>query len=188
MNKNTIHLAPVGGYPAAYRQFGSSSLWIGILLMIIGAIGIFFPQLLALEAVVLIAILFLAGGGFWLINSIAYHRGWTAWIKPLLLLISGAAMLWYPMSGVAAIGLLLSIYLLLDAFGSFVLAHELHPLKGWGFMAFNGAVSLLLAFLFLIGWPATSAWLVGVYLGVSLLFDGLALTFIGWTFRKLSSE
>ncbi len=184
MNNNAIFI--VNGDPEAYRQFGASSLWIGILLMIIGAIGIFFPQLLALEAVVLIAILFLAGGGFWLLNSIRYHAGWIAWIKPLLLLVCGGAMLWWPMSGVAAIGLLLSIYLLLDAFGSFLLARELHPLKGWGFMAFNGAVSLLLAFLFLIGWPATSMWLVGIYLGISLLFDGMVLTFIGWSLRRMT--
>ncbi|MGB8410606.1 MAG: hypothetical protein WCE58_11955, partial [Gallionella sp.] len=29
-------------------------------------------------------------------------------------------------------------------------------------------------------WPATSLWLVGLYVGISLLFDGWARVAIGW--------
>jgi len=56
--------------------------------------------------------------------------------------------------------------------------------SGWGWMVFNGIVSLLLALLFLIGWPATSMWLVGLYISISLLFDGGALVAIGMALRK----
>jgi uncharacterized membrane protein HdeD (DUF308 family) len=106
------------------------------------------------------------------------------WLKPALLLITGGLVLFYPASGVAAVGLLLAIYLLLDAFGSFALAQSIHPAKGWGWMTFNGVISVLLATLFLIGWPATSLWLVGLYVGISLLFDGWALITIGWMLRQ----
>jgi len=41
-------------------------------------------------------------------------------------------------------------------------------------MAFNGVMSFLLATLFLIG----------LYVGISLLFDGWALIAIGWVLRK----
>ncbi len=37
---------------------------------------------------------------------------------------------------------------------------------------------ILLILLFLIGWPVTSLWLVGLYVGISLLFDGWALVAI----------
>jgi uncharacterized membrane protein HdeD (DUF308 family) len=60
----------------------------------------------------------------------------------------------------------------------------MHPAKGWGLMTFNGVVSALLASLFLIGWPATSLWLVGLYVSISLLLDGWALVAIGWMLRK----
>ena len=50
-------------------------------------------------------------------------------------------------------------------------------------MVFNGVISALLAILFLIGWPATSLWLVGLYVGISLVFDGWALITIGWMSR-----
>jgi len=85
---------------------------------------------------------------------------------------------------VAAVGLLLALYLLLDAFGSFALAQSIHPAKGRGWMYFNGIASILLAMLFLIGWPATSLWLVGLYVGISLLLDGWALLSIAWMSRN----
>jgi uncharacterized membrane protein HdeD (DUF308 family) len=51
-------------------------------------------------------------------------------------------------------------------------------------MTFNGVVSDLLASLFLIGGSATSLWLVGLYVSISLLLDGWALVTIGWMLRK----
>ena len=93
-------------------------------------------------------------------------------------------MLYSPAAGIAALGLLLSFYLMMDAFGSFTLAQAHYPAKGWGWMLVNGLFSLALAVLFLIGWPATSIWLVGLYVAISLLFDGIALSVIGWYIRK----
>jgi uncharacterized membrane protein HdeD (DUF308 family) len=78
------------------------------------------------------------------------------------------------------------VYLSLDALGSFTLAQSVHPAKGWGWMVFNGVISIVLAALFLIGWPVTSLWLVGLYVGLNLLFDGMALVAIGWSMRKIN--
>jgi uncharacterized membrane protein HdeD (DUF308 family) len=89
-----------------------------------------------------------------------------------------------PVIDIEALGLLLAIYLLLDAFNSFALANAIHPPKGWVWMIFNGVTSLLLATLFLLGWPSTSLYLVGLYVGIGLLFDGWILFAIGWALRK----
>ncbi len=167
------------------RKIGPYTLVTGILLALLGTVGIILPGLMSLFTTSFIAALFLIGATFW-----GYHtwksnpRGVVDWLKPALLLLSGGLMLFYPLAGVAAVGLMLAIYLLLDSFGSFALAQALHPAKGWGWMAFNGVVSLLLAMLFLIGWPETSMLLVGIYVGISLIFDGWALIFLGWAFRK----
>ncbi|HEB55324.1 MAG TPA: hypothetical protein ENI98_03265, partial [Gammaproteobacteria bacterium] len=147
--------------------------------------GIVLPQIMSLEVSVMIGSLFLVGGLFWVYHALKYSRSrWSEWLKPVLLLASGLLMLFYPMGGVAAVGLLLAIYLLLDSFGSFTLANSLRPGKGWGWMFFNGIASLFLAVLFLIGWPSTSLLLVGLYVAISLFFDGWALLLIGWMQRK----
>ena len=167
-------------------DFGRFSLIAGILLVILGGLGIFLPELMSIQVTILIATLFILGGIFWLIHSFKSHnKEWPEWLKPVLLLISGGLMVVYPMSGIATIGLLLATYLLIDTYSSFIMAYNLRHRKGWGWMAFNGLVSLLLASLFLIGWPVSSLWLVGIYISISLLFDGVALLSLYWLQRKL---
>ena len=169
------------------RRFGNYTFITGILLIVLGSAGVFIPGAMSLVTEIWIAWLFLIGGVFWAYHTYKSNPGsFMDWLKPLLLIISGGLMLFYPMPGIAAIGLVLSVYLLLDAFGSFALAHALYPGKGWGSMTVNGVMSLLLAILFLIGWPATSLWLVGLYVGISLFFDGWALLMVGWALKKSS--
>ena len=169
-------------------DFGKYSLVAGILLLLLGTVGIILPQLMSLETNILIASLFLIGGIFWIVHSFKTHsKEWSEWLKPTLLLISGSLMLFYPMTGIATIGLLLAIYLLMDVYGSFLMAYSLRHKKGWGWMAFNGLISLLLATLFLTGWPVSSLWIVGLYISISLFFDGWALLSLAWIQRKLTS-
>lgn len=166
-------------------DFGKS-LIAGILLILLGAAGIFLPQFMSLEASILISSLLLIGGMFWLIHSFqARSKEWTEWLKPILLLITGGLMIFYPMTGIATIGLLMSVYLLIDAYGSFMMAYSLKHKKGVFWMVFNGIISLLLAFLFLAGWPASSLMLVGLYISISLFFDGWALISIYTMQRKI---
>ncbi len=166
-------------------KFGPYTLITGILLIVLGTAGIILPGVMSLSTAVLVGWLLLVGGSLWAIHTYKYSpKNVMGWLKPVLLFIVGGMMLFYPVSGVEVLGLLMAIYLLLDAMHSFALAQSIYPAKGWGWMSFNGVVSALLASLFLIGWPATSLWLVGLYVGISLLFDGWALFAIGWMLRK----
>lgn len=166
-------------------NFGKYSLLTGILLTTLGLIGIFLPSLISLEANFLIASLLLIGGLFWLIHSFqARSQDWSEWLKPLVLFITGGLMAFYPMTGIATIGLLMAVYLLFDAYGSFIMSYGLETKKESFWMIFNGALSLLLAFLFLFSWPESSLFLVGIYIAISLIFDGLALMSIYWIQKK----
>jgi uncharacterized membrane protein HdeD (DUF308 family) len=166
-------------------KFGPYTFITGIMFVVLGTAGILLPVLMSLGAVIFSAWLLFLGGVMWGIHT--YHhdaKSIMSWIKSALLVGVSVLMMSYPMSSIEALGLLLALYLLLDAFGSFVLAHSIHPSKGWGWMSFNAVTSLLLGSLFLFGWPATSLYLVGLYVGISLLVDGGALIAIGWALRK----
>jgi len=178
---------PLGGPEIArqVRSFGPHSLAIGILLVVLGAIGIVLPGVMSIVTLGWVAALLLVGGGFWAYHTLRHNPGGLMdWFKPLLLMITGGLMLVFPLPGVASLAALLTVYFLMDAIGSYSLAHDRYPHQGWTWMAFNGTIDLVLAFLFMIGWPETSLWMVGLVVGVSLLFDGWALIMIGWTLRK----
>jgi uncharacterized membrane protein HdeD (DUF308 family) len=45
----------------------------------------------------------------------------------------------------------------------------------WGWTAFAGLVSVGLGVFLLASWPATSAYFIGMAIGIDLIFDGVAL-------------
>lgn len=179
------HLAETASlFDLQVKGFGRQTFWVGILLTLLGVVGVALPPILAVTTVELVSLLLLLGGGFWIWHAWRHRGGVMGWLKPLLALTAGVLMLVSPVAGVAALALLLSFYLLLDAFGSFALALDLKPASGWVWMLINGLVDLALVALFTFTWPASSLMMVGIFVGVSLLFDGAALMAIGWTLRK----
>ncbi len=167
------------------KKFSKHSILIGILLIIAGLLGIFLPALMSISITIFVAWLLIVAGffsGYQVYKN--YPKKWLAWLKPFILLVTGVLMLLYPLPGVAALGLLLAIYFFIDAFASISFCLELHPHKGWGWMLFNGIISLALGVIFLIGWPFSSMWLVGLFVGISLFMDGLSLLAIGISSHK----
>ena len=174
---------------AMIPKFGTYSIVIGILLILTGCIGVLLPGVIAVEATLIIGTILLLGSIFWLVHVFNYKSyGWVQWLKPLILLVTGCLMLFYPLGGVAVIGSLLVVYLVLDAFSSFTFAYLLRPVKGWGWMIFNGAMSLALAVLFLISWPEGTLIIIVLYISISLFFDGWALLYMGWMQRQLTKD
>jgi len=148
----------------------------GILLMALGVLGIFVPQLMSLFVEGFLAAMMLIGGGISAYHTYYFNRASiTDWLKPLILFVGGLLLLIYPSSGVAAIILMVSFYFFTDAFASFAMSYERYPAPGWFWMTLNGVLSTLLAFLILVGWPESSLMFLGIFIAISLIFDGLVL-------------
>ena len=148
----------------------------GVLFILLGAVGIFFPTFMTFGTLAFVSYLMLlagisAGALTWASN----REDWAGWLKSFILIIVASYMIFYPLQGVATLGLLFSIYFFMDAFGGFGLAFSAQGKKHQWAWLFNAVISLALAIIFLIGWPFSSLWLVGFFVGVSLFFDGLAL-------------
>lgn len=167
------------------KQFKIHSIIAGILLLIAGILSIFLPTVTSLTISFLLGWLLVISGiisGYHVIKS--YNTKWISWLKPFMLFVVGMLMLFYPLQGIAAVSLLLILYFLIDAFAGIVFGIEWSPLKGWGLMIFNGVLSLVLAIIFIVGWPFSSIWYVGLLVGVSLLFDGATILMLGINIHK----
>lgn len=147
-----------------------------VVLLLIGAVGIALPQFMSMALGVFIGwLLLLAGVIVFFITWYGFRESWLSWLKPFVLIVVALFILFNPIAAAAALGLMLAVYFLLDGFASVGFAWELRPLQGWGWLMVNGALSLILGAVFIIGWPFTSAWLVGLLVGISLFLDGLTL-------------
>ena len=171
------------------KKFSTQTIIAGVLMLLVGAAGIFMPAIMSLVVVTFLGWLFLISAavqGY--ITWKTYRKSFSAWLKPVLSLIAGVLLFVYPVEGVAAVAIMLSAYLLVDAFASFGFAIDYKPNKGWWMLIVNAIVSILLAVLILIGWPVSSLLWVGLYAAVSLFFDGVALVAMGLGARKLAKE
>jgi len=148
----------------------------GIVLILLGLVGIFFPVFMTMATVVFVSWLMLfAGISSAYFTYMSNPSDWWGWLKAAILIAISLYMLFVPMGGVATLGMLLAIYFFMDAFAGFGLSFSLYSQKGWWIWSLNAVLSLAIGFFFLINWPFSSLYLVGLLVGFSLFFDGLAL-------------
>ncbi len=170
-------------------KFSKNSIIAGIIMLILGVLAIIYPFAGSIFTVVFIAWLMVFGG---FVAAFATAKtdpkDWLGWLKAFILVLTGLLMIFKPAVGIQALGLVMAIYFLLDTFAGFAMGALMRPARGWWLWTLNGLFSLILAVIFLASWVnvAQTAWLIGIFVGISLLFDGLVLLFMGSELKKLA--
>ena len=161
----------------------------GILFMILGFIGALYPVFASFATVIFVSWLMLFAGilaGYF--TFVTDKSDFGGWLKSIILIGVAIYMLVSPLGGIATLGLLFSIYFFMDAFSGFMLASSLYPNKGWGLWTINAVLSLVMAVIFVVNWPFSSMYLIGLLVGFSLFFDGIALLMSGNALEELSKD
>ncbi|RRS31770.1 MAG: hypothetical protein P794_03170 [Epsilonproteobacteria bacterium (ex Lamellibrachia satsuma)] len=172
-----------------FDSFEKHAKTAGIIFMVLGFAGAVFPVAASMATVVFVSWLMLVAGLFaGYFTYMTDRSDWTGWLKSFILIGVALYMLLSPLGGVATLGLLFSIYFFMDAFTGFTLASTAYPNKGWGLWAFNAVLSLVIAILFVIDWPFSSMYLIGLFVGFSLFFDGLALLMGAKFFKDMTNN
>ncbi|ADD08690.1 HdeD family acid-resistance protein [Candidatus Aciduliprofundum boonei] len=152
----------------------------GIVLTILGILGIIFPKFASGVIVYLIAILLLIGGIVFLIMGIKSTSGKLGGILlGIALLIFGILVIIYPLYALAGLAVLMGSFFMIGGIIYFLLAYTVHPYNGWWAPVISGVLSLILGILVLMSWPGNSEWIIGLFVGIDLLFEGLALITVG---------
>ena len=155
-----------------FEKFSKYSKIAGIIFIILGIIGILEPVFMSLATVTFVSWLMLfAGLMAAYFTYISNKSDIAGWLKSFLLIAIALFMIFYPMSGVGTVGLLLAIYFFMDSFAGFSLALSMRPEKGWLWWLINAIFSMLIGVLFIVGWPFSSLYLIGLLVGFSLFFD-----------------
>jgi len=168
------------------KEFSTLSIISGVLFAIAGILAVAQP------AVGSIGIVFLLGGLFIAVGLIktylafkAHKHSAGAIFKAFILILTGILLFVFPLAGTAALAILLAIYFFIDGFSSLFMSGELKPFKGWWIQGLNGFLDFLLGILMIINWPFSSIFTVGIIVGISFIFDGIVMTFLGIEAKKL---
>lgn len=148
----------------------------GVLLIVSGVAAMAMPAVAALATALVFAWLLLIGGACELAYAIQTRSekgfGWKL-TSGILTLVLGIAILVVPLAGVASLAMLVGAFLFAGGIMRIGLAFNLKPARGWGWVLFDGLLSIVLAGLIAIGWPETSLAFIGLLTGFWLIWAGV---------------
>lgn len=160
-----------------YPRSTGWSIFLGVLLLLGGLLAIIVPFIAGVAASIFFGWLILLGGAAHLVYAWS-ERGAAAILWQILIgivyVVAGLYMLLMPVAGVAALTLVLAFYITLEGIFEIVTFSLIRRLRGAAWFLVDGIVSLALAALILFRWPSSSFWAVGILVGISLLFSGVA--------------
>jgi len=163
-------------------------LTLGIITVIAGFVSLLWPWISGLGIAIAIGLMFLIGGIARLVGAFSagsFGRGTLVFIGGALTLVAGVILIGRPGLGLATLTFMLSAFLLMEGIFNFVLAFQMRPDKGWGWMLFSAVLSFLLGILLLVEWPLSGLWAIGTLFGINMLFSGFTMISIGSAARKL---
>jgi uncharacterized membrane protein HdeD (DUF308 family) len=171
--------------PEMRKAGGWVMVW-GVLLIIAGILAVLEPPIAALAAEFLLAWLFVFAGCVQIVYAF-HQRGEPGFrlkfLSAVLTLLLGIFMFLRPGLGIASIALLIGGFMLASGVSSVMLAFSLKPKAGWGWVLFDGALSIVIALMIASGWPQSSIGFVGVLVGVVMIYGGIWRIMLGRALR-----
>jgi uncharacterized membrane protein HdeD (DUF308 family) len=161
----------------------------GILMVIFGFLAMGSPFVAGLAVVWYFGVMLVIGGIFRVIYAFkaqSLGSGMWAILVGFLTVFAGLALLGRPMLGLAVMTLILAVYFIIEGITEIIYAFQLKPELGWAWALVGGIISLALGVMIWRAYPAPATWLIGVLVGIHLLFQGLAMLGIGAAARAVS--
>ncbi|MFZ0880337.1 MAG: DUF308 domain-containing protein [Candidatus Acidiferrales bacterium] len=167
---------------------GTSIIW-AVLLIVFGFLAIALPLATSFGVVIVIAWLIVLSGGFQFIHAFqSKGAGSILWkvLVAILYLIAGIYFLMNPLLGVAGFTLVLAIFFVVEGVMDLVAYFPNRSARGSGWILADGIITLILGLLVWRQWPSSSLWVIGTLVGISLIMTGTARLMISVAARSLA--
>ena len=149
-------------------------LFMGVALIILGTIAVGSAEIMTLVSVMLLGWLLLFGGLFEVVHGFA-RRAWGGFfinlMGGLLYAVTGILMISHPTLAAATLTLMIAMLLVVAGTFRIVVAFST-PIHHRGWLVLNGVVSLLFGIYILSTWPASGLVIIGLFIGIDMIFDG----------------
>lgn len=173
------------------REIRESTTWsivFSVLMMVSGVLAILIPPIAGLTVTVVFGWLLIFTGVLHLGFAWRGDRAASILGEILLAVLYGAIglyMLARPVAGLASLTLAIAVYLVAKGLLEGAIAFKLRPLPGSGWLLFDGILTVAIAAMIGAAWPASTAWAVGVLVGVALFSSGLARLMVSVAVRRV---
>src|SRR5215469_10652773 len=154
------------------------SLWYlvqGGLMILAGILALVYPVLSSFAAVFLLGCVLIVSGivqGISLIDARDVPHFWLQLVSVVLSVMFGVLLIRHRGAGLLVLTLLLLVYFMVEGISKVIFSLTIRPFPNWGCLLASGIVTILIAFYLWASLPVTAVWLLGVLLGIQLIFEG----------------
>lgn len=163
---------------------------LGIGLLALGIISLGASTLTTFASIIFFGWLLLISGVLQAGHALWLHRGSTLVVQliaGILSLIVGLFLIFKP--GVSALSLTLLLAAIFTATGLIRTIAALFTRNAhWGWLLVNGLVTLALGVMIGLEWPASSLWVIGVFVGIDLIFTGSFFIMLALAARRTAQS
>jgi uncharacterized membrane protein HdeD (DUF308 family) len=153
------------------------SIALSVLLIVAG----FFAMLIPFISGVAITLFFgwamiISGVTHFIFAFKTHTKGGLIWelLIGAVYLFTGVYLILHPLDALLALTLILACYLFFEAIVEFIQYFQLRPRHGAGWLIVDGVITLILAIMIWRSWPASSIWVIGTLVGISMIFSGFS--------------
>jgi uncharacterized membrane protein HdeD (DUF308 family) len=165
-------------------------LALGIVLIVLGTIAIGSTFVMTIASVFFFGWLLIIGGVMEVIHAF-WHKRWAGFFLDLLTgilyVVAGWMMATNPQESALLLTLIIAMFLVFEGVFRIVAALAARY-PHWGWVLFNGVISLVLGVMIWWQWPYSGLWVIGLFVGIEMLLNGWSLVMLSLTARKLPEE
>ena len=166
------------------------SVALGVLMIILGIIAMLAPWEFGIVIALIIGWTAIFNGVAQIVYGIGTHSGGRTVLEVILGLIyifAGIYLLVHPVGGLLVLTIFLASFLIVYGIFALVLAFQMRPLRGWGWVLFDGIITILLGVLIWAHWPLNAEWVVGTLFGISILMSGVTRLMMSLAIRRMAA-
>jgi uncharacterized membrane protein HdeD (DUF308 family) len=160
----------------------------GIALALLGVLAVMRAVAATVVSMLFFGWLLLIAAGIEVVQAIMVGR-WAGlyhhWLGAVLFGVVGALIVWRPVVTAEILTLLMGAFFLVAGLFQLITPFIV-SLPDWGWHALNGLITLVLGILVLAQWPLSGLWVIGLFVGIELIFYGIAWIALALRLRSLA--
>jgi uncharacterized membrane protein HdeD (DUF308 family) len=160
---------------------------LGVLMVIAGVVALGNELLATVVSVFFVGALMLISGIFQIVHAFgvkSWGRFFWWLISGLVYALAGIFAYMNPLLASTVLTLMLAIALVVSGVMRIMVGLEHRSAPNWGWIVAAGVVTALAGLIIAIQWPVSSLFVLGIFLGIDLIFQGATLTMFGLSLRR----
>jgi uncharacterized membrane protein HdeD (DUF308 family) len=160
---------------------------LGVSMVVLGILALGSVVIASLATAVVIGALLILSGVAEMVGA-SWCRGWSGFflhlLSGLLAVVVGFLFIRAPVGALLALTLLVTSLLMVEGIFKIVAALS-YRLYGWVWTLASGLIDLVLGVLIWQGLPASALWVIGLFVGINIIFRGVDWIALGLALRSL---